>query len=129
MDVVMGPGESTGGRPGSWLPGGPGLLKRPALSQLVVSAAGVSSWEMLHIGVPLALVAATENQTGNYRWMSAMGAVWPLGSYAEGGFSQGLESGIRQVPTDLLAGAPPARPVVDGLGALRVTDALLRTLS
>ncbi len=51
----------------TWLPAGPDLLRAAAASDLVISAAGVSSWELLYLGVPLALVQVVENQTGNYQ--------------------------------------------------------------
>jgi spore coat polysaccharide biosynthesis predicted glycosyltransferase SpsG len=63
--VYAGPGTGSG-RGVTWMPGGPGLLRRAACSRLVISAAGVSSWEMLHVGVPLALILAADNQQGNY---------------------------------------------------------------
>ena len=126
VDVVMGPGKPDRRKAGLWLRSGPELLKRAALSQLVISAAGVSSWEMLHIGVPLALVEATPNQAGNYRWMCEAGVVWPLGSFADSNFAQGLGARVKRIQEAVTRGAPHREPLIDGLGALRVAEALMR---
>jgi spore coat polysaccharide biosynthesis predicted glycosyltransferase SpsG len=112
--VYAGPGSSSGGGV-TWLTGGSELLRRAACSRLVVSAAGVSSWEMLHLGVPLALLVAAENQRGNYDWLTSQGWAYGLGG------GEGLAEGI----SGLLAGELAAVQRIDGLGAARVTDALL----
>lgn len=113
--VYAGPGAGRGGRV-NWLPGGAELLTRVARSKLVVSAAGVSSWEMLYVGVPLALVLAADNQRGNYEWMTAQGWAYGLGS------GEGLTRGV----SALLAGELHGVQRIDGLGAARVAEAVLR---
>jgi len=115
--VYAGPGTGRGGGV-TWLPGGPELLRRAACSRLVVSAAGVSSWEMLHVGVPLALVLAADNQRGNYEWMTSQGWAMGLGS------GEGLEQRLRQVIGSELAG----KEQVDGLGVQRVVETILEHL-
>lgn len=129
VDVVMGPGESREGQPGFWHAGGSELLKRAALSRLVISAAGVSSWEMLHIGVPLALVEATDNQRGNYHWMSEMGVVWPLGTYADSNLAQGLGVRVARIQEEVTRVGARTEPLIDGLGAFRVAEAMTRLCS
>ena len=112
--VYAGPGADGGGRV-TWMPGGPELLQQAACSRLVVSAAGVSSWEMLHLGVPLALVLAAENQRGNYEWMTSRGWAYGLGS------GEGLAHGLAALLRGELAGAQR----IDGLGAARTLSAVL----
>jgi spore coat polysaccharide biosynthesis predicted glycosyltransferase SpsG len=113
--VFAGPGSGSSSAV-TWLPGSPELLRRAASSQLVVSAAGVSSWEMLHVGVPLALVQVTENQRGNYEWMTSQR--WALGL----GSGEALTEGL----TGLLSGQLAGVQRIDGLGAARVVEAILR---
>jgi spore coat polysaccharide biosynthesis predicted glycosyltransferase SpsG len=112
--VYAGPGSGSGGGV-TWLPGGPELLRRAACSRLVVSAAGVSSWEMLHVGVPLALVMAAENQRGNYEWMTSQG--WAIGL--------GQGPNLTQLLPEVVNEPPAGMPRIDGLGAQRVVDAAL----
>jgi spore coat polysaccharide biosynthesis predicted glycosyltransferase SpsG len=112
--VYAGPGTGSGGGV-TWLPGGPELLRRASCSRLVVSAAGVSSWEMLHVGVPLALVMAAENQRGNYDWMTSQG--WAIG------LGQGPD--LAQRLPEVVSEPPAGVSRIDGLGAQRVVDAAL----
>lgn len=120
--LFAGPGGS--GSPGgvSWLAGGPGLLIRAALSELVVSAAGVSSWEMAHVGVPLALVQVAENQRGNYDWMTSEGWACPLGSAGELRDPQALADRVEMALKELREGRLAGTSRIDGLGAQRVVD-------
>jgi spore coat polysaccharide biosynthesis predicted glycosyltransferase SpsG len=114
VPVYAGPGTGRG-RGVTWLPGGPELLRRAARSRLVVSAAGVSSWEMLHIGVPMALVLAAENQWGNYKWMTSHGWAHGLGQ------GEALQEGL----AGLLRADLPEVQRIDGLGAHRVIEAVM----
>ena len=117
--VVAGPGEGRSGGV-TWLPPGPDLMRAAARSRLVVSAAGVSSWEMLHIGVPLALVIAADNQRGNYEWMTGQG--WALGLGNRRGLPGRVQEALRRVEKGLLVGESR----IDGLGAGRIVEAVLR---
>ena len=121
--VYAGPGRGSGSGSGViWLPGGPELLRRASCSRLVVSAAGVSSWEMLHVGVPLALVPAAENQRGNYEWMTSQGWAYGLGSAVD--LVEQTKSALRELENGTLRGEPR----IDGLGAQRVTEAVLHLM-
>ena len=116
--VVAGPGTANSGGV-VWLEPGPELIREAARSRLVVSPAGVSSWEMLHIGVPLALVHAADNQRGNYEWMTGQGWAWGLG---EGRYlPRRVQEALRRVNEGLLVGERR----IDGLGAARVLEAVL----
>jgi spore coat polysaccharide biosynthesis predicted glycosyltransferase SpsG len=123
FDIWAGPGVSTGSAV-HWLSGGPDLLRRAATSRLVVSAAGVSSWEMLHIGVPLALIATADNQEGNYRWMSQQGWARALGTAQALSRDATLLRAVLSVLEALEEQDGPQDPPVDGLGAIRVVDAV-----
>jgi spore coat polysaccharide biosynthesis predicted glycosyltransferase SpsG len=112
--VYAGPGVRSGGTV-TWMPGGHQLLECAARSRLVVSAAGVSSWEMLHLGVPLALVLAAENQRENYEWITSQG--WAVGL----GFGERMAGPLSK----LLGGDPSAEQRIDGLGAIRIADTIL----
>jgi spore coat polysaccharide biosynthesis predicted glycosyltransferase SpsG len=110
----------------------------PALavrSDLVVSAAGSSVWELLCLGAPTALVCVTDNQEAGYREVVERGLVEGLGHVAS----------LRDhEPTRIAATArlstllrdPGARArlaarglaEVDGRGRERVADALCRHL-
>ena len=115
--VLAGPGQGdTGGV--TWLPPGPDLMRNAARSRLVVSAAGVSSWEMLHIGVPLALVLAADNQLGNYEWMTKQG--WALGLGDGASLPGRVAEALSRVDEGLLVGERR----IDGLGAHRVLEAV-----
>lgn len=128
MSVYAGPAESHGSTITGWLPAGQELLRTAALSRLVVSAAGVTSWELAHIGVPFALMQVTENQSGNYKWMTDQGWAWPLGEGSElhdlDAMTERLLAAIRALADD----PSPSRGRIDGLGAQRVVDATLSLL-
>lgn len=102
----------------------PGLA---AASGVVLTAAGTSVWELACVGVPMALVAVTENQRAGYERAVEAGVGVGLGPLS------GLRSGAPE-PVSALANllADPAlrgalrrtaRSLVDGLGSERVLDA------
>lgn len=114
VPTYAGPGQGSGSTV-HWLAGGSDLLQRAATSRLVVSAAGVSCWEMLHVGVPLALVAVAENQRGNYSWLVSEN--WAVGL--------GDDFGEPHIVRATLDRDLPDVSRLDGLGAVRVADAVL----
>lgn len=125
--VFAGPSPQATGGSINWIEGGQQLLQRAAQSRLVVSAAGVSSWELAHIGVPLALIQVTENQSGNYQWMTQQGWAWPLGQL-EHGWSQSLEDQVKHAVGALESGRLEGSSRIDGLGARRVAMKALSLL-
>jgi len=124
--IIAGPKLSSINSVATWLPAGPELLREAALSDLVVSPAGVSSWELVHIGVPVALVLGTENQRGNYNWLTRNGLAFGMGSAEElqddGVLAERLELAFAK------AEKPPHTTAltVDGQGTRRVSDAILQ---
>lgn len=109
----------------TWLSAGPALVDRAARSKLVVSAAGVSSWELAHIGVPVALFQAADNQAGNYDWMTGQGWAWPLGSAHADINVMKLADRISHVLDTIDGGQFVSTSRVDGLGAQRIVDRCL----
>lgn len=108
----------------TWLGAGSELLRRAALSSCVIAGAGVSSWEMLYIGTPLALYCATDNQQGNYSWMTDAGLAIPLGT-SDDLRNQGMfESAFNQIAEWILESGNSTVSGIDGLGAERVADAI-----
>lgn len=108
----------------------------PALlagADLAVSASGTSTWELLCLGVPSALVWVVDNQRLGYHRAVARRLVAGLGRLADLNDGQPPARRATAVLRDLLT--DPARraelarrawSVVDGRGRERVADALLR---
>ena len=125
--VFAGPGSWESGGGITWIEGGADLLVRAALSRLVVSAAGVSSWELAHIGVPMALIQVADNQSGNYEWMTQQGWAWPLGPLGREG-TETLADQLSDVLDALDRGDFDGRSRIDGLGAQRVAARALELI-
>ena len=101
-------------------------------ADVVVSAAGTSSWELLCLGAACAFVCVADNQVVSYDRVTALGAVAGLGrlerlradsTEAVRVLGQLLSDGSEQ---DRLRAA--GRSLVDGRGRERVADALIRHL-
>jgi spore coat polysaccharide biosynthesis predicted glycosyltransferase SpsG len=104
-------------------------------ADLVVSASGTSTWELLCLGRPAALVWVVDNQILGYERTVARGLVAGLGRLSTLDTSscaaEAAVAVLRRLLTD-----PPARvalaarawAAVDGRGAERVADALLARL-
>lgn len=112
----------------------PALIAR---SDLVVSAAGTSSAELLCLGAAAALVQVADNQADTYRRAVEAGLVAPLGTLAD---LRGDPASARSIVRDLLDGGDveggadgsgarrrlrrAAWAVVDGRGRARIADRL-----
>lgn len=104
----------------------PDLPGAAAGTDLVVSAAGTTVWELCCVGVPMALVRVADNQTEGYRAVTDSGVAAGLGSAADLS-GPDTTATLRHLLTDPDARgalAARARRVVDGRGAERVLDAL-----
>ena len=96
---------------------------------VLICAAGVSSWEALHRGVPVALVSLAPNQDTNYSYMSRQRCVLPSGQIYRG-------EPLNVANVRWLLDNPEARmelgiegmQLVDGLGACRAANAILELL-
>jgi spore coat polysaccharide biosynthesis predicted glycosyltransferase SpsG len=106
----------------------------PALAvtaDLVISAAGTSLLELLHLGVPTGVVAVADNQLPGYHALTATGAVMGLGTREE--LTVGSDAADRmsvllrdQQLRERLRTVGPT--LVDGRGRVRVVDAALAPL-
>lgn len=108
----------------------PALLAR---ADLVISASGTSTWELLCLGLPAALVWVVENQILGYGRTTARGLAAGLGhlpALAEAGTDSGAAVDLLRKllvsPAARAALATRAWSAVDGQGTARVADALLQ---
>ncbi|WP_067495066.1 PseG/SpsG family protein [Actinoplanes sp. TFC3] len=98
-------------------------------ADLVLSASGTSTWELLCLGLPSALVWVVDNQINGYDRTTARGLAAGLGHLPELGGSAGATlRGLLVDPEARGALAARAWAAVDGLGTARVSDALLDTV-
>lgn len=101
----------------------------PALmgwADLAVSAAGSTTWELLHLGVPLILVTLAENQREIAASLAAAGVAEVLGWHA-GITTASIASAVTSLAGDLerrRAMGERGREMVDGRGADRVAEAI-----
>ncbi|MFF5296965.1 PseG/SpsG family protein [Paractinoplanes globisporus] len=122
----------------SAIPAGPGqrfeiipptddLPKLLAGADLAVSASGTSTWELLCLGLPAALVWVVDNQILGYERVMARGLGAGLGQL--GHFGDDAVDTLRRLLTDAAWRtdlAARAWAAVDGRGVERVSDELLR---
>lgn len=110
------------------------LPKLLADADLAVSASGTSTWELLCLGLPAALVWVVENQIIGYSRTVERGLAVGVGHLPSLTDPKSAEAGVAiEVLHELLTDAPGraalaarAWAAVDGRGAARVADALLR---
>lgn len=102
------------------------LPKLLAGADLAVSASGTSTWELLCLGLPAALVWVVDNQILGYDRTMARGYAAGIGQLSH--LSDDSVTTLRQLLTDAdlrTTLAAKAWAAVDGRGAERVADALL----
>jgi spore coat polysaccharide biosynthesis predicted glycosyltransferase SpsG len=100
-------------------------------ADLAISASGTSTWELLCLGLPAALVWVADNQIIGYGRTTARGLAAGLGHLPELATSAAAVQTLRGLlldPGERAALAARAWAAVDGRGAARVADALLRRL-
>lgn len=108
-------------------------------ADLVVSAAGTSTWELCCLGVPSALVCVVDNQRDSYHRVIREGVAAGLGELpalvAPGPDGQAARAGAVRTLRELLTSADRraalsvrAWSAVDGQGRARVVDAVLALL-
>jgi spore coat polysaccharide biosynthesis predicted glycosyltransferase SpsG/RimJ/RimL family protein N-acetyltransferase len=118
--------RAAGGLPVRVIEPTPGLPALMAASDLVVSAAGTSVWELCVLGVPMALVLAVANQRPGYERMLALDAATGLGTPEQLRDSAVTADRLAPLLVDpqrrAELGAAASR-LVDGLGAWRVVAA------
>lgn len=102
------------------------LAERMARAEVVVSAAGTSTWELCALRRPMALVAAVDNQRVGLDRVVAAGAAVGLGERADLDDLDVTADRLRPLLTDTGLRrrlADTAHRLVDGLGAWRVVSA------
>ena len=112
---------------------GPGFLTRAARADLVVSAAGTTSWELACIGVPSLLVAVVENQRAGYEAAISAGIAQGLGMLDEVRSDPVAAASRVSAAVDALRAddswAPLGMSRVDGQGADRIVAAWAAALA
>jgi spore coat polysaccharide biosynthesis predicted glycosyltransferase SpsG len=108
----------------------PQLPDRVLEADLVISASGTSSWELLCLGAACAMVCVADNQVTAYERMVATGAVVGLGRLDEiRGDPRAASGELRQLLTDGRLRDRLRRTgwrLVDGSGKERVVDVVTR---
>lgn len=98
-------------------------------ADLVIGAAGASSWELLCLGAACAFVCVADNQRTSYTRITELGAVIGLGELdAIRADPTGAERALKAVLTDADERArlrSTGRNLVDGAGRARVADTVL----
>ncbi|MFF5991440.1 spore coat protein [Prauserella flavalba] len=105
-------------------PPGPGLHGKLVDTELVVSASGVTLFELCCIGVPTALVQLVDNQAAGYRAAVDGGLAAGLGTAAALDDATATLTALLTEPVARERLATTASATVDGHGAARVLDAL-----
>jgi RimJ/RimL family protein N-acetyltransferase len=135
VTVVSVPGtvEVLAGLSAQWGPGRlqvtapvPDLPARMATADLIVSAAGTSTWEVCALGRPMALVAAVDNQRAGHDRVVAAGGAVGLGGVADLADVKATAARLEPLLTDATLRrrlAHAAHRLVDGRGAWRVVSA------
>lgn len=97
-----------------------------AWADLAISAAGSTTWELLHFGVPLLLITLADNQRGIAASAARSGAAVHLGWHASL-TAESIRDAVASLAADrarLAAMAAQGRLLIDGLGATRVAHEL-----
>lgn len=113
----------------SFIEPGAAIAEEIGHADVVISAAGVSSWEMLHQGIPTGLICAVDNQRANYDFMTREQLAIGLGDQCH-------DKGLDEVALEALLTDSELRrtmgkraaDLVDGRGADRAADMIMGIL-
>jgi len=97
-------------------------------SDVAVTGGGSTCWEMAYAGVPSLALILVENQKGIVEFLHSSGILIPLGEYKDL-TSEKILSAIKFLISDPEKRAQMSRKgqtLIDGQGAFRVADALLK---
>lgn len=92
---------------------------------LVVTAAGTSTWDFAAMGIPMGLICAADNQEQGYAATERARFAIPLGTPPHHRLQAAVEEGLVRAtrPDELETLALRGREIVDGLGVWRVVAA------
>ncbi|WP_237706693.1 PseG/SpsG family protein [Kribbella flavida] len=109
------------------------LAKAVVASDLVLSASGTSTWELLCLGATAGLVCVVDNQVMGYQRTVATGAAVGVGLLSElkqdPSAAAAVLRPLLQDPAERARIAAQGWKLVDGLGRARVADALFQRIS
>jgi UDP-2,4-diacetamido-2,4,6-trideoxy-beta-L-altropyranose hydrolase len=106
--------------------GAPDIAQRMAAADIAIGGAGTSSWERCCLGLPSVVVVLAENQRQIARGLVCHGAAVVLGTASHVGGEQ-IADAVRDLLAHgdrLQAMSRSAAALCDGLGAVRVVDAI-----
>lgn len=134
MRVVLGPGgsgisaiqESREAKGGVSLKCGSNLLRDAAVADWVISASGVTSWELMHIGVPTGLFCVSGNQRRNFEYMTSRGWALDMDDLVAGVASR-FSAQLWRKARDHFMRKRWQEQRVDGLGASRAAAAVVQS--
>lgn len=132
--VVFGPGGPEAlnvqelSKAGGWvnIKSGSALLRDVAVADWVVSASGVTSWELMHIGVPTGLFCVADNQRRNFEYITSRGWALDMNDLVKN-ISGNFSAEPWRIARDYLARQPWQFQRIDGLGASRATAAVIKS--
>lgn len=107
----------------------PHLADLMANADLALGAGGSTTWERMCLGLPSIVVSVAENQVPGCESLARAGLVRYLGPAGEidaGRMARALAEAI-SAPEGLCDSGTRGRACVDGIGAARVAEALIRT--
>ena len=111
---------------------GAAMVEALATADAVISTAGVSSYELCCLGLPIALVEAADNQRDNYRALTSADAATGLGTATDVAHDPATVTSLLRTWFEdadrRVRQAAIARGLVDGLGADRIVEAIASRL-
>ena len=99
-------------------------------ADLAISAGGSTCWELCYLGVPVALIAAAENQRGIVSGLARCGAAFDCGWHVDLNarwISETIDLVLAN-PVSMKDFATKAASIVDGKGRARIVSRMLRML-
>jgi len=111
-------------------PDGHSLRAAMLASDIAVSAAGQTLYELLRSGLPTIAIQVIDNQAGNVRGLRRAGAIGFAGLAEDGLMLQNIAAFLAawDAPEDRQALADRGQALIDGHGCRRIVDKILRDL-
>lgn len=111
-------------------PDGASLRRAMFASDIAISAAGQTLYELLRSGLPTVAVQVIDNQAGNVRGLTRAGAIGFAGLAEDSHMLQNIAALLAawDAPEDRQALADRGQALIDGRGSRRIVDKILRDL-